>query len=191
MNLLPEIRQELLAAAERQERACRSRRRRRFVGLGALTALVTATGAVAATTDVLETGSGPTRTGAYSVRAVTGPDGAVCLAVQISQDGHADGRDPTCQPRPLDRSLTGGFMSVDDAHRLVYAAVGDDVRAVRIEPGGVLPRLKSISGAPGRYFDALVPAAGAIDITLSDAQGQTLQHLDGRDYGPIGTGRVP
>lgn len=150
--------------------------------------LIVAAGAVAAGTGILEVGTGPTQEGSYTVRAITDEDGGVCLAINLSVPGRPDGRQATCDPRPLTQPLTANFGFVSRGERLVSGVVTDEVSEVLVEPGHQQPQLKAIDGAPGRYFDVVVSAVGPIRITASDERGQIVQEVDGRQVGTVGQG---
>ncbi len=184
--LLPEIKEELLAAAARRRVWWRPQ-----LGLGALAVgvtVLTGASAIAAGTGVFSAGGGKTDDGgSYEVLAIT--SGAnVCLAFSGSLPNGRTGRAPTCEPGPVTGPLSHGGISALGNRRLVAFVVSDDVASVTVTPEAGQVELRSIEGAPYRYFDVTVPTAGPVKVTARDGDGKTLAVVDGARLGSVAAG---
>jgi hypothetical protein len=195
MTALPELERELYAAAAR--RAKRVRRRGRRVGL-----TVAPVGAVAATTAAangwltLERGS--TGRGDYEIRtapppvspdtaersaaqgevaALQGDRGEVCLELRFHDLRPSYG----CGERPTARRPIGVVIvdqNAEPRQRLVYGLVVPAAAEVRIGDTAVTPRERD--GLPGRFFSALAPARGPVDIVAVVDRSRPIDELGSR-----------
>ena len=176
--VLPAL-EHLLVRAARQRSAPRLGRRRWMLATAAA-ALVLAGGA-AATTGVLHVADGDTSTGTFSIesRPVPGvspgepPRGSVCLQLTYSEGGVSYG----CGDRPTAAEpfglLVADSLSEDSRERVVYGLVASDISRISVlgaEPTEVATEAKE--GLPGRFFAALVPHLGRIEVVGYDSAGQ-------------------
>lgn len=175
--ILPALEQLLVRAARRQS-APRLGRRRWVLATAAAT-LVLAGGAAAAT-GVFHVANGDTSNGSFSIENLPvpavapgePPRGSVCLQLSYTEGGTSYG----CGNRPTAASPFGLLVadSLEEAsqERVIYGLVSSDIARISVlgaEPIDAVTEVKE--GLPGRFFAALVPHLGRIEVVGYDAAG--------------------
>ena len=176
--ILPDLENLLIRAARR--RSAPRLAHRRLVLATAAVVLVLAGGAAAAT-GVLHVADGNTSNGTFSIESrpvpatLTGEPsrGTVCLQLRYSERGTSFGcgGSPTAaKPFGL---LVADSLERGSHERVIYGLVANDIARVRVlgeEPIEATTEVKM--GLPGRFFVALVPHLGRIEIVGYDAEGK-------------------
>ncbi len=179
--ILPELEYQLIRAARRQ--AAPRFGRRRWILATAAVALALAGGSAAAT-GVLHIADGDTSKGAFSIESrpvpAIGPGepsrGSICL--QLSYDerdaSYGCGDKPTAA-RPFGLLVADSVADSakdESRERVIYGLVTSDIERISVlgkRPISAATEFKK--GLPGRFFVALVPHLGRIEVVGYDAAG--------------------
>lgn len=183
--ILPELEQMLVAAARRPAVASRFGRRRWVLAVAAASLLLVG-GAAAAVTGVLRIAAGESSGRTYSIESrllPSGSAGRVCLQLRF------DGGPPTygCGHRPSAERPFGPLVvdaSGGGEERIVYGLVATEIARVRILGGAgseTEARTAEKAGLPGRFFTAVAPRDGRVELVGYGAGGEEVARLGSLD----------